>query len=466
MGQLDPPRENRHHPETGQAAQEAVGSGPVRISHGMRWRALLGGMAGNLVEFLDFAIYGLVADTISKLFFAPGDSTAALLNTFLIYAGGFAIRPLGGFLLGRVGDRSGRQRLLAVTVIGMSCATAAIGLLPTYATLGTAAPVLLVICRLVQGFFAGGEYAGATTYMVEFGSPKRHAYWACWSSVSSSLGSIAGIGLFTVVTSSTSASAMESWGWRLLFLIGVPLGVGGAYIRWRLEESPEFRELQRIRAQRRIPARGVVDVLRTQWRQILSFVSFQATESLANYLLIGFFVTYLTVFLHQSPAQASVALLAGRSVQIGTTLAAGWLNDRIGRRITVIVGCAMIIPLVFLVFLVARHATPTSGVIAACLLGMSFSLLSSAMNVGLVEMFPVDVRVTAGSIGYNVGSSLFGGTAPFVATWLMTTFHDPFVVAGYVAAVALASVVSVATSFHPLPRGSADAPSATHRRTP
>ena len=433
-------------------AEPAASTADFTLSPRMRAKALLGGMAGNVIEFLDFAVYGLVAATISRVFFADGDPTAALLATFLVYATSFVIRPFGGIVLGRLGDRWGRKRLLALTVSGMCVSTAFIGVLPGYATLGSGATVLLVVGRLAQGFFAGGEFAGATSYITESGSRRPRAYWATWSSSSAYVGSVVGLGAFSLVSALMSDAAFQSWGWRVLFLIAVPLGVGGAYIRYRLDESPEFKAIEKMRAATGTPPRSLGYVLRTQWKQILSYVLFQASHTLPDYLLIGFFVTYLTVFVGQPASDAGIALLVARIVLIFSTIGSGWLNDRIGRKRTLVTGCAMIIPLIFGVFAIARIGTLPSAIASASLLAVTFPLVSSAMCIGLVEMFPADVRVTAGSVAYNIGTSLFGGTTPLVATFLVATFHTHFAVPTYVAVVAIISLVSVLIGYQATPR--------------
>ncbi len=440
-------------PEHRTTADHDVAIDPTAVmTRSARAKTLLGGMVGNFIEFLDFATYGLVASILATQFFSEQDETAALLSTFVVYAASFVIRPLGGIVLGRIGDRVGRVKLLALTVLGMSLSTAAMGLLPTYAQIGVAAPLLLTLCRLGQGFFVGAEFATATSFLVESSSPKRRAYWATWSTSSAYVGSVAGLLLFTGLSYGLSEAAMQSWGWRLLFLLAVPLGVGAAFIRWRLEETQDFKAIQRLREQRVVQTKPLGYVIRRQWKQILSFMSLHASHSLPDFLVVGFLVTYLTVFIGQPVGDAAIALLVARIVLVFTTIGAGAINDRIGRRNTAILGCLVVIPTIFVAFSVARIGTLTSAIVAAVLMVFSYPLMSSVMVVGLVEMFPADVRITAGSLAYNVSTGLFGGTAPLIASFLVGAAFFDYAVPVYVACVAVMSLISVLVSFSPGPR--------------
>ncbi|MFJ5282131.1 MFS transporter [Streptomyces parvulus] len=422
------------------------------LSARRRTRLLIGGMAGNFIEFLDFAMYGLVATIIAKTFFAEGDPTVALLSTFMVYATSFAVRPLGGVVLGRLGDRWGRKRVLALTVSGMCVSTALIGILPGYRVLGAGATALLVFCRIAQGFFAGGEFGSATSYITESASEKPRAYWASWSVASSYIGSATALLLFLLVSSVLPQSSFESWGWRLLFILSVPLGLVGTYIRHRLDESPEFLALQSRSEETNSKAPSVGAVVRGHWKQIIKFVLITASHSLPTYILTGFFVTYLIVYVELPTSEAASAVIVGKTLLIFTTIGAGWLNDRIGRKRSLIIGCLMLIPMMYVAFAIAHVGTLWSAIVATCLLALSFPLVSSAMAVGMVEMFPIDLRVTANSIGYNVGASLFGGTAPLIATFLIAETGNHYTVPTYVAIIALGSLVAGIFAYAPSPR--------------
>lgn len=413
-----------------------------------RRKAILGGIFGNLIEFHDFAIYGLLAGTISRIFFPGGDPVVALLAAMLVYTASFVARPLGGVVLGRLGDRLGRMRLLALTVLGMSVASAVMAFLPTYAQIGVWAPILLVLCRCAQGFFAGGEFAGATSYIVEQGLPRNRARNAALSPAAAYMGTSLGLIIFTVVSASMSQAAFDAWGWRVLFAVAIPLGFVGVIIRLRLDESPTFvaiREHQRANA---IEPPSLKAVVRTQWKPMLFFLGILASHTLPNYLAIGFFATYLIQFVGQTQTEASLAVAISQITLIFTTLAAGALNDRLGRRRTLITGCLVLVPLIFVAFGVAQFNTLPTSIIAGMVLVCAYPLISSAMAVGLVELFPADMRVSAGSITYNVGTAALGGTAPLIATALIAGTGSGFSVALYVSAVAIVTLVLAITLFN------------------
>jgi MHS family proline/betaine transporter-like MFS transporter len=207
-------------------------------------RAITGASIGNLVEWFDFAVYGYLATYIAANFFPSNNPTASLLSTFAVFAAAFFVRPLGGIFFGPLGDRIGRQRVLATVIILMSVATFAIGLLPTYATIGVLAPILLVVARLLQGFSAGGEFGGGATFLAEYSPDDRRGFLVSWLEFSTLIGFILGSGVVLVLNSSLGEDAMTAWGWRIPFLIAGPLGAVGLYIRLRLEDTPEFRALE------------------------------------------------------------------------------------------------------------------------------------------------------------------------------------------------------------------------------
>jgi MFS transporter, MHS family, proline/betaine transporter len=447
---LDRPRE-RAGPTTGALALKRDGAtapAPVPITRRIQLKAISGAVAGNLIDFLDFAIFGLLAKVISRTFFPADDPTVALLQTMMIYASSFLIRPLGGVILGRVGDRWGRRSALFISVSGMCLVTAVTAFLPSYATAGSFATASLVVCRLAQGFFAGGEYTAATAYIVEQGNSAHRALRASFSPAAAYAGTALAVGIFTLVSALIGAENMASWGWRLMFGLGVPLGFLGLWIRYHIDESPEFLAIEEDRRLRHVAATPLLTVIRSQWRRMLLLVSILMSHTLSNYLILGFLATYLTNFVKISETHASLAIFIAQMVLMATTVTYGWVNDTVGRRPTLLAGCILVIPAMFLSFYVASFATTASAIAAAVIPVLVYPLITSGMTIGLVDMFPPEMRVTASGIAYNTGTALFGGTAPLIAAFLIDRTGTPYAVPCYVAVIALISFVSVFFNYN------------------
>jgi MHS family proline/betaine transporter-like MFS transporter len=418
-----------------------------QVTPEMQRKTLIGAVAGNLVEFLDFALYGLLASVISRIFFPQDAPLTALLSVLLLYASSFLVRPIGGIVLGLAGDRWGRRSVLMITITGMSVVTGLTALLPTYAQAGTTATVLLVICRLIQGFFAGGEYATATDYIVENSNQKRRAFRASFSPIGAYIGTVIAIGLYTLLSSLITAAQMEEWGWRVLFAIGFPLGLVGLLIRRKLDESPEFLAVERARVEQRLNPPTVTKVIRSQWKNILVFMSILMSHTLPNYLILGFFATYLTTFVGLAKTDAAMAVLVSQFVLIFSTLLHGYLSDVVGRKRWLLLGCVLVIPAMFFAFTYAEHGTLGSAIIAAVVPVLVFPMVTSGMTISLVDMFPTEMRASAGAMAYNTGTALFGGTAPLIGAALIGWSGSAFTLVYYVAAVAIVSFISIALFF-------------------
>jgi MHS family proline/betaine transporter-like MFS transporter len=292
-------------------------------------RAVRGAAVGNLVEWYDFAIYGFLATYIAAKFFPSGDETAALLNTFAIFAAAFFMRPLGGFFFGPLGDRIGRQRVLAIVILLMSGSTFVIGLVPSYAVIGVAAPLLLLLLRCVQGFSAGGEYGSGACFLAEYAPDKHRGFvvsFLVWSVVVGFLlGSLTVTGLEAVL----SDSAMDAYGWRIPFLIAGLLGLVGLYIRLRLDDTPEFEAL---REKGDVSASPLKEAFTTSWRPILQIAGLVVIHNVGFYVVFTFLPSYFTKNLGFTKVDAFVSIAVASVVAIVLIPPLGALSDRIGRK--------------------------------------------------------------------------------------------------------------------------------------
>jgi MHS family proline/betaine transporter-like MFS transporter len=383
---------------------------------------------GNFLEHYDFVVFAVFASVISTQFFPADDPAAALLNTFAIYGVAFVGRPLGAVLFGRYGDRAGRRAALSAAVLLMVVATVVIGIAPTYEQVGVLAAVILFLARFAQGLSAGGEMAGAGSYLIEVAPPHRRALLTSWQSSSSSIGQVAASGLGALLAAVLSAEALGAWGWRVAFVIAAPLGVIGLWMRLRLEETPRFREV--LAADRVIKA-----PVRELWvhhrRRLFTGMGVTVAWTISAYLYLAYMPTYLT---------SVVGLDLGTALALNTLAVLAYLPaipyfarvaDRRGRRPVLLAGCVATFVLTVPAFLLMGGGDVVLVFVASVLLLVSFALFAGTAPATLSELFPTRVRYTGVAVSYAVSVALFGGTAPFISTWLIGVIGSPLAPAAY-----------------------------------
>jgi MHS family proline/betaine transporter-like MFS transporter len=414
---------------------------------------------GNAMEWFDFGVYSYIAVTLGKVFFPSGNPTAQLLSTFGAFAAAFLVRPLGGMIFGPLGDRVGRQKVLALTMIMMAAGTFAIGLIPSYASIGVWAPVLLLAARLVQGFSTGGEYAGASTFIAEYAPDKRRGFLGSWLEFGTLAGYIGGAGLVTLMTALLSADDLTSWGWRIPFLIAGPMGLIGLYLRMRLEETPAFAaELEKAESERpKVPLR---DMITGQWKALLLCVGLVLVFNVTDYMLLSYMPSYLTSELKYDETHGLLVVLGVMALMMIVQPFAGALTDRVGRRPVIAAGCVGFLLLSVPALLLIREGSLLAVGLGMAALGLLLVCFTSAMPAALPALFPTRVRYGSLSIGFNVSVSLFGGTTPLVVTALIGATGNLMMPAYYMMAAAVVGGVAVwfmtESAGRPLP-GSAPA---------
>jgi MFS transporter, MHS family, proline/betaine transporter len=405
-------------------------------------RAVRGAAIGNTVEWFDFAIYGFLATYIAEKFFPPGDETAALLNTFAIFAAAFFMRPLGGFFFGPLGDRIGRQKVLALVILLMSGSTLAIGLVPSYDTIGVLAPLLLLFLRCLQGFSAGGEYGSGACFLAEYAPDKHRGFvvsFLVWSVVVGFLiGSLTVTGLEAVL----SESAMDSYGWRIPFLIAGLLGAVGLYIRLRLGDTPEFEAL---RDEGEVSSSPLKEAVTTSWRPILQIAGLVVIHNVGFYIVFTFLPSYFTKTLGFTKIDAFVSITVASLVALILIPPLGALSDRIGRKPLLIAGSLSFAVFAYPLFLLLNTGSLPAAIAAHAGLAAIESVFVCASLAAGAELFATRVRSSGYSIGYNVSVALFGGTAPYVATWLVANTGNDLAPAYYVIIAALVTFATVLT---------------------
>ncbi|WAH96327.1 MFS transporter [Arthrobacter sp. MMS18-M83] len=383
------------------------------------------GAIGNFIEYFDNALYAYFAVTIAKLFFPTVDPVAGLLSTFAVFGVAFLIRPVGGVVFGHIGDRLGRKRQLILALLLMSVSTTILGLLPTYATVGVLAPALLLVCRLLQGFSVGGESTGAFVLVVEHSPAGRRGRNTAPLIVSSIAGAASAALLAMITTSVLSAEALTAWGWRLPFFVAVPLGIVGLYLRLHIDESEAFKEAAKESAvinaaagHRHAP---LIQAFRSVPKELFILFCWVALQAVAGYLTVGYMVTHLVQFEKLPMATALGVLVSGMVIAMLACSLFGRLVDRISRKkfaIMISVGLAI---WVFPAFVMMSWGPIPAAIGLGIFASMQYATMISA-GIAIVELFPVDVRASASGFAYSVAFSVFGGTVPFVATYLSANF--------------------------------------------
>lgn len=419
----------------------------VQVVEGPLLKRAVGASAlGNCMEWFDFGVYSYLAATIGKVFFPGASPGAQLISSFATFAAAFVVRPLGGLVFGPLGDRIGRQKVLATTMIMMAVGTFAIGVIPSYATIGIAAPILLLLARMVQGFSTGGEYGGATTFVAEYSPDRRRGFLSSWLDFGTFTGYALGSALVTVLNLALTEDQMLSWGWRLPFLIAGPLGVIGLYMRTKLEESPAFQqqldEHEKHLAQDSAGSEFKT-IVRNHWRPLLICVGLVLLYNVTNYMVTGYLVTYQTETLDRSSGFADLLVLIGMLWIVLLITFLGRLSDHVGRRPLYAVGAAAMIVLAVPSFLLLKQDgtwAPVAGVLILSTLLACFAAPSAAT---LPALFPTAVRYAAMGIGFNIAVAAFGGTTPLVTEALVNVTGNTLMPAYYLMAAGVIGLVTV-----------------------
>ena len=400
-------------------------------------------LIGTAIEWYDFFLYGTAAALIfNKLFFPNFDPMVGTLLAFATYALGFVARPLGGLVFGHYGDKIGRKTMLYLTLLIMGTATAVIGLLPTYQTAGIWAAILLIGCRLVQGFGLGGEWGGAVLMAVEHAPENRRGFYGSWPQLGAPLGLVLGTLVFSIFSMLMSDAEFEAWGWRLAFLFSIVLVIVGLWIRFTLAESPEFQKVKDQKQEVRMP---IIDAIRMYPKNILLAMGARFAENGFFYIYATFTLAYATQALGLPKQDILNGVLIAAAIETFTIPAFGALSDVVGRRPVYIFGAIFSALMSFPLFMLLGTKVPQLGWIAIVLgLAIGHAAMYGPQASFLSELFGTKVRYSGVSLGYNLASIFAGALSPLIATWLMTEFKpETWPISVYMIILALITLVSV-----------------------
>ena len=411
-------------------------------------RAATASFIGNFIEWFDYASYGYLATVIGLAFFPEADKSVQLMSTFAVFAMSFILRPVGAVVWGAWGDRWGRRWALSWSILIMSGSTFFIGLLPTYSAIGIAGAIGLLLLRMIQGFSASGEYAGAGTFLAEYAPPSRRGIYTSLVPASTACGLLAGSLMVTGAFWLLPDDAMNTWGWRIPFLLAGPLGLIGRYIRVHLEDSPAYQEMRAEMPQEE-KSESWSEPLRLLLREHLhdTLITFGVSclNAVAFYMLLSYMPTYVHEELGFSQDTATLATSAMLVVYIISIFIMGHLSDSFGRRRMLIAACVAFIVLTIPLFVVMTKATGMLLVVILCQVVFAIILTANdgTLATFLAESFPTNVRYSGFALSFNGANALLGGTTPFIVTWLITVTGSPLAPAVYLTVVALIAMVAI-----------------------
>ncbi|WAL64127.1 MFS transporter [Amycolatopsis cynarae] len=404
-------------------------------------------LIGTTIEWYDFFLYTSAAALVfNKLFFPAHDPLTGTLLSFATYAIGFLARPLGGVVFGHFGDRMGRKKLLVVSLLMMGGSTCAMGLLPTYAVAGAAAPLLLTALRLIQGFALGGEWGGAVLIVSEHGDQKRRGFWASWPQCGAPGGNLLATAVLAILAGTQSDATFLSWGWRVPFLLSGVLLVIGLWIRLAVTESPVFLAAQQNAVAEEKKHVPVLAVFRSSWRQVLVTIGARMAENVSYYVITAFILVYVTGPLHLAKSVGLNAVLIGSAVHFVTIPLWGILSDRIGRKPVYLFGALGMAVWAFVFFTLLNTKSPAVIVLAATAGLLLHGAMYGPQAAFFAEQFPTRVRYTGLSVGGQLSSIAAGALAPIVAVALFKAYGSTVPVSLYVLGMCVLTVIAVAVA--------------------
>lgn len=426
-------------------AKDRTSSEPTTTDPALVKRAVKAAALGNAMEWFDFGVYGYLTATLGHVFFPAASSTAQVLSTLGTFAAAFLVRPIGGAFFGPLGDRIGRQRVLAITMIMMSAGTFAIGLIPSHGAIGIWAPVLLIVARMVQGFSAGGEYGGACTFIAEYAPDKRRGFFGSFLELGTNAGYVAGAALATVLTTTMATDDLYSWGWRIPFLVAGPIGLVGLYVRMKLEETPAFKKLadEAEAKEKSRPKPKLKEMFVGNAKPMFLCIALVLVFNVTDYMLLSYMPTFLSEELSYDATHGTLILIGVMLLMMAVQLPMGLANDRFGHRWVIGIGCAGFLALSIPAMLLIQQGSTWAIALGLAALGLLLVSFTSSMPSTLPALFDTKVRYGSLAVSFNLSVSIFGGTTPLVVASLIAATGNLMIPAYYMMAAAVIGGIAV-----------------------
>ncbi len=429
------------------SAPTATHTSPEPESGNVIRKVAVSSFLGNFIEWFDYGSYSYFATVIAAVFFASEDPTVALISTFAVFAVSFIMRPIGALFWGSLGDKKGRKWALSISIFLMSGATFLIGCLPSYASIGILAPALLLVLRMIQGFSAAGEYAGAATFLAEYAPAKKRGLYCSIVPASTSVGLLVGSMLATLMTIFLDGDAVLTWGWRIPFLLAGPLGLVAHYIRTRLEDSPTYQAMQdELAAEENEVQHPVRDLFKHHLRELI--VSFGACmlNAVGFYAVLTYLPTYLETAVGMTAESSQIATTISLVAYVAFVFISGKISDTFGRKKMLITACVLFVVLTVPAFMLLNTADFVIVLIVELIMCFVLTINDGTLSSYLTETFPTDVRYTGFALSFNLANAIFGGTAAMISTWLISVTGSTIAPAWYMVIISLIALIAMIMS--------------------
>lgn len=409
-------------------------------------KAITAAALGNAMEWFDFGVYGFVAYVLGKVFFPGADPGTQMIAALATFSVPFLIRPLGGLFFGALGDKYGRKKVLAATIVIMSLSTFAIGLIPSYASIGIWAPILLLLAKMAQGFSVGGEYTGASIFVAEYAPDRKRGFLGSWLDFGSIAGFVLGAGVVVLISSIIGEDKFQEWGWRLPFFLALPLGMLGLYLRNALEETPAFQQhiddqAKNEKAGAAVPRATFKEVATKHWRSLLTCIGVVVVTNVTYYMLLTYMPSYLSHNLHYSENHGVMIIIAIMVGMLFVQPFIGMISDRIGRRPFIVCGSIGLLLLSIPAFMLINSGKIGLIFSGLLILAVVLNFFIGVMASTLPAMFPTHIRYSALASAFNV-SVLIAGLTPTAVAWLVESTGDLYMPAYYLMVVAVIGLIT------------------------